>query len=94
MALLFLLWGKEDAVLLNPSHACPRSYLGVLNTTWELGRGLVAYSGQPVLLGGTNSTNVVAGERQSLGGRPRFHCVSASSQLAAALLRALCQLIC
>lgn len=35
-------------------------YLGVLNTTWELGRGLVSYSGQPVLLGGTNSTNVVA----------------------------------
>lgn len=80
--------------MFNPSHACPCSYLGVLNTTWELGRGLVSYSGQPVLLGGTNSTNVVAGERQSPGARTRSHCVSVYSQLAAALLRALCQVIC
>lgn len=37
-------------------------YLGVLNTSWERGdqgHRLAAYSGQPVLLGGANSTNVV-----------------------------------
>ncbi|KAL4445897.1 hypothetical protein ABPG77_009096 [Micractinium sp. CCAP 211/92] len=42
-------------------------YLGVLNTTWELGRGLVAYAGTPVLLGGANSTNDVADDPVVLG---------------------------
>jgi hypothetical protein len=34
----------------------------MLNTTWEAGKGLVSASGTPLLLGGANSTNVVAGE--------------------------------
>ncbi|KAL4425700.1 hypothetical protein ABPG75_009716 [Micractinium tetrahymenae] len=42
-------------------------YLGVLDTTWELGRGLVAYSGQPVLLGGANSTDPVADDPVVVG---------------------------
>ena len=51
-----------NQISLAAPYVCICSYLGVLNTTWELRRGLVAYAGTPVLLGSANSTNVVAGE--------------------------------
>ncbi|PSC75913.1 5 -nucleotidase isoform B [Micractinium conductrix] len=34
-------------------------YLGSLQTTWDASKGLVGFSGQPILLGGVNSTNPV-----------------------------------
>jgi hypothetical protein len=51
----------------------------MLNTTWEAGKGLVSASGTPLLLGGANSTNVVAGEACSGAAAQRALIVSAAA---------------
>lgn len=72
-----------DCHLLFPVSPC--SYLGVLNTSWERGdqgHRLAAYSGQPVLLGGANSTNVVMGEGLCARAEPTYGPLPAAPELA------------
>lgn len=44
-----------------PGSRWASRYLGVLDVDWDTEEGLLSASGAPLLLGGANSTNPVAG---------------------------------
>lgn len=57
-----LVEGADGSVIPVVQAQYASRYLGRLNATFEAGRGLVAVTGTPLLLGGRNSTNFVEGE--------------------------------